>query len=88
MRRGRDVAPGRVPSTLVGEMHRWHDLQRTGRLLPRMRNTAYAPALVTRPNGVYGSNAATNIKDFHVLRPIPQSEIDRTSGKITQNPGY
>ncbi|MBT9394594.1 RagB/SusD family nutrient uptake outer membrane protein [Hymenobacter sp. NST-14] len=73
---------------LVGEMTRWYDLQRTGQLLVRMRNTAYAPAFTTRPSGVYGSNAAINIRDFHVLRPIPQTEVDRTSGKITQNPGY
>jgi hypothetical protein len=78
---------------LCGEMTRWYDLKRTSNasgneLLVRMRNTNYAPALVNRPNGVYGSNAAVNIKDFHVLRPIPQQEIDRSSGKTTQNPGY
>jgi hypothetical protein len=79
---------------LAGEMTRWYDLKRTGQLLVRMRNTAISPPLVTRPTGGvtgggnYGSNAAVNIKDFHVLRPIPQTEIDRTSGKITQNPGY
>jgi hypothetical protein len=73
---------------LCGEMTRWYDLKRTGQLLVRMRNTTYAPALVNRPNGVYGSNAAINIKDFHVLRPIPQQEVDRSSGKTTQNPGY
>jgi hypothetical protein len=84
---------------LCGEMTRWYDLKRTynvpnttnlanNELLLRMRNTNYAPALVNRPNGVYGSNAAINIKDFHVLRPIPQQEIDRSSGKTTQNPNY
>lgn len=79
---------------LCGEMTRWYDLKRTStasganQLLTRMRNTFYAPALVNRPNGVYGSNAALNIRDFHVLRPIPQQEIDRSSGKTTQNPNY
>jgi hypothetical protein len=78
---------------LCGEMTRWYDLKRTSNasgneLLVRMRNTNYAPALVNRPNGVYGSNAAINIKDFHLLRPIPQQEVDRSSGKTTQNPGY
>lgn len=79
---------------LCGELTRWYDLKRTNtagganELLTRVRNTNYAPALRSQGGGVYGSNAAINIKDFHVLRPIPQSEIDRTSGKITQNPGY
>jgi hypothetical protein len=83
-----------------GEFTRWYDLKRTttaggaNELLTRVRNTNYAPAFrsVTADGftkgGVYGSNAASNIKDFHVLRPIPQSEIDRTSGKLTQNAGY
>ena len=78
---------------LCGEMTRWYDLKRTSNgsgneLLVRMRNTNYAPALVNRANGVYGSNAAANIKDFHLLRPVPQQEIDRSSGKTTQNAGY
>jgi hypothetical protein len=84
---------------LCGEFTRWYDLKRTSNssgneLLVRVRNTNYAPAFraVTADGftkgGVYGSNAAVNIKDFHVLRPIPQTEIDRTSGSITQNTGY
>jgi hypothetical protein len=73
---------------LAGEFTRWYDLKRTGQLLVRIRNTAYSPAFRSQGGGVYGSNAAINIRDFHVLRPIPQTEIDRTSGKITQNSGY
>lgn len=79
---------------LCGEFTRWYDLKRTGQLLVRERNTSYSPALMSvtaagfTRGGVYGSNAAANIKDFHVLRPVPQTEVDRTSGKITQNPGY
>ncbi|WP_210521811.1 RagB/SusD family nutrient uptake outer membrane protein [Hymenobacter terricola] len=80
---------------LCGEFARWYDLKRTGQLLVRVQNPAISPPLVTRAAGTgftaggnYGSNAATNIKPFHVLRPIPQTEIDRTSGKITQNTGY
>jgi hypothetical protein len=79
---------------LVGEQTRWQDLKRTvtasgaSQLLTRVRNTAYAPPLVKNSAGVYGSNAAINIKDFHVLRPIPQTEVDRTNGQIKQNPGY
>jgi hypothetical protein len=79
---------------LCGEFTRWYDLKRTttangaSQLLTRIRNTNITPALRSQGGGVYGSNAAINIKDFHVLRPIPQTEIDRTSGLITQNPGY
>ncbi|MVN76723.1 RagB/SusD family nutrient uptake outer membrane protein [Hymenobacter sp. HMF4947] len=85
---------------LVGEMTRWYDLKRTGQLLVRVRNPNISPPLTPvviaaseaiyfkNLAGTYGSNAALNIKDYHVLRPIPQTEIDRTSGKITQNPGY
>ncbi|GAA4506048.1 RagB/SusD family nutrient uptake outer membrane protein [Hymenobacter ginsengisoli] len=85
---------------LCGEFTRWYDLKRTynasgaNELLTRVRNTNYAPAFRSitadgpTKGGVYGSNAAANIKDYHVLRPIPQSEIDRTNGKITQNTGY
>ncbi len=79
---------------LAGEFTRWYDLKRTGQLLARVRNPSMSPPLTTvtkdgfSKGGVYGSNAGLNIKDFHVLRPIPQTEIDRTSGKITQNPGY
>ena len=76
---------------LAGELTRWYDLKRTNQLLARVRNAngvIYSPPISARPGGVYGSNAAVNIRDFHVLRPIPQTEIDRTSGKITQNLGY
>ncbi|RZL14216.1 MAG: RagB/SusD family nutrient uptake outer membrane protein [Hymenobacter sp.] len=73
---------------LVGEQTRWQDLKRTNQLLTRVRNAAIVPPLVKTSAGVYGSNAGINIKDFHVLRPIPQTEVDRTSGKITQNTGY
>jgi hypothetical protein len=70
---------------------RWFDLVRTNKLVERVK--AFVPPLIaSRPAAVgtdsYGSNAAANIKDFHVLRPIPQQEIDRTGGKIVQNPGY
>ena len=76
---------------LAGEQMRWFDLVRTGKLVERVKK--YVPAFVaSKPSPIgtdnYGSNAAINIKDFHVLRPIPQSEIDRTSGKVTQNIGY
>lgn len=61
---------------LAGEQWRWFDLKRTGKLVER----------VTRHN----PQAAANIKDFHDLRPIPQSQIDAVSNKteFTQNKGY
>ena len=65
---------------------RWLDLKRTGKLLERVK--AFNPPITRTSTGIYGSNAAINIKDYHVLRPIPQTEVDRTSGKITQNTGY
>lgn len=71
---------------LAGEHMRWFDLVRTGKLLDRVR--AKVPAVTNRPNGTYGSAAAANIQPKHVLRPIPQFEIDRSGGKIKQNDGY
>jgi starch-binding outer membrane protein, SusD/RagB family len=61
---------------LMGEMHRWYDLKRTGTLLERVRR--------------YNKDAAPNIKEMHLVRPIPQTQIDRVSnpGEFTQNPGY
>ncbi|RZK61600.1 MAG: RagB/SusD family nutrient uptake outer membrane protein [Hymenobacter sp.] len=85
---------------LCGEQMRWMDLVRTGKLYERVQK--YVPALTTRtapPGGTdtYGSDAAKNIVAGNtptqfLLRPIPQTEIDRTTGQpsggITQNPGY
>lgn len=60
---------------LTGESMWWFDLKRTGTLLERVRT--------------YNPDAKANLKDFHVLRPIPQTQIDRTSGgKFPQNPEY
>lgn len=59
---------------LVGEGHRWMDLTRTNKLVERVR--------------LYNPEAASNIQDFHTVRPIPQDQIDRTVGGYPQNPGY
>lgn len=59
---------------LAGELHRWPDLKRTGKLLERVRK--------------YNPYGGPNIKEHHVLRPIPQSQIDRTRNEFPQNPGY
>ena len=59
-----------------GEWRRWWDLVRTQSLVRRV--TEWNP------------EAAPYIKAFHVLRPIPQNQIDLvTSGPpFPQNPGY
>lgn len=62
---------------LTGEQFRWLDLKRWGNLIERVK--------------LYNPQAAPNIKEFHVLRPIPQNQIDRAEGGATafpQNPGY
>ncbi|RYG05878.1 MAG: RagB/SusD family nutrient uptake outer membrane protein [Chitinophagaceae bacterium] len=61
----------------LGELMRWFDLVRTNKLIERVKK--------------YNAQAAVNIKDFHVLRPIPQEQIDRTEGGASafpQNNGY
>lgn len=59
-----------------GEWMRYQDLVRTKSLVRRIK--------------AWNSEAGPNVKDFHALRPIPQSQIDRTveGPKFPQNPGY
>lgn len=62
---------------LIGEQFRWLDLKRWGILVERVK--------------AYNPQGAPNIKDFHVLRPIPQNQIDRAEGgaaNFPQNSGY
>lgn len=59
---------------LAGEGHRWFDLARTDKLLERAKK--------------HSPDAAPNIQPYHVLRPIPQTAIDRTTSEFPQNPGY
>jgi hypothetical protein len=62
---------------LLGEMDRWFDLVRTGTLVERVRK--------------YNPDGGPNIQPYHVLRPIPNDQIDRTEGgreAFPQNPGY
>jgi hypothetical protein len=60
---------------LAGEHIRWFDLKRTGKLVERV--TKYNPDI-------------TKIQDFHVLRPIPQAEMQAltNAAEFGQNPGY
>jgi hypothetical protein len=61
---------------LCGELVRWMDLARTGKLLERVK--------------LHNSDGKNNIQPFHVLRPIPQTQIDATitGSPYPQNPGW
>ncbi|SEP39977.1 RagB/SusD family nutrient uptake outer membrane protein [Mucilaginibacter sp. OK283] len=61
---------------LCGELVRWLDLARTGKLLERVK--------------LHNTDGKSNIKPFHVLRPIPQTQIDATitGTPYPQNPGW
>jgi len=61
---------------LCGENMRWWDLVRTTKLLERVR--------------LHNKEAAPNILPKHILRPIPQSQIDATTTgtPYPQNPGW
>lgn len=61
---------------LAGEQHRWFDLKRTGKLLDRVRAN--------------NPEAGPNIQNYHVVRPIPQRQLDAILNKdeFTQNQGY
>jgi hypothetical protein len=60
----------------AGEQMRWFDLKRTGKLVERVK--------------AMNPDAANFIQPFHVVRPIPQTQIDAVTNKdvFTQNPGY
>jgi hypothetical protein len=69
---------------LAGEYKRWEDLARTKTLVSRVRT--------------FNAQAAGNVRDIHVLRPIPQTYLDgiQLNGKALsadekqtqQNPGF
>ena len=61
---------------LAGEQLRWFDLKRTGKLVERVK--------------ARNPDAAAYVQAFHLLRPIPQRQLDAVSNKtvFTQNPGY
>lgn len=58
---------------LTGEVNRWMDLKRTGKLIER--------TLAHNPHAALHDAFTTR----HLLRPIPQHEIDASGGSITQN---
>jgi hypothetical protein len=61
---------------LCGELMRWFDLVRTGKLIERVK--------------LHNPEAAINILPKHILRPIPQAQIDAvvTGPPYPQNPGW
>jgi starch-binding outer membrane protein, SusD/RagB family len=61
---------------LFGEFNRWFDLKRTGKLIERTKKYNF------------WTKAKGNPTTKHLVRPIPQHEIDRSSPSIPQNQGY
>jgi hypothetical protein len=62
---------------LAGEEFRWFELKRTGKLISR--------TLAHNEE----ARAANTLQAIHLLRPIPQSQIDLNRGAaFPQNPGY
>lgn len=61
---------------LCGELMRWWDLVRTNKLLERVK--------------AHNDESRDNILPRHILRPIPQSQIDATTTgeRYPQNPGW
>ncbi len=64
------------------EQMRWFDLNRVGKLVE------YVTLYNAQAHSGGTLAGAVNIKDFHVYRPIPQAQIDRTLGGYAQNSGY
>ncbi|MEO9893462.1 RagB/SusD family nutrient uptake outer membrane protein, partial [Aurantibacter sp.] len=63
-----------------GELWRWYLLKRTGTLLTR----------VADKNPDYATGGLTQIKNYHIVRPIPQQDMDAVGnpGVFVQNDGY
>lgn len=66
------------------EGHRWFDLVRTGTLIERMKEHSVYEAKVAEANKV---DIAKNLKEFMLLMPIPQTELD-LNPNLEQNPGW
>ena len=63
---------------LAGEERRFYTLTRQGSAIFLRRVKAF-------------NSSASAVQAFHMLRPIPQAQIDRTEGTkdaFPQNPGY
>ena len=60
------------------EGHRKYDLLRWGIFVETIKNAT----------SEFLEIPSQNIKDYHVLMPIPNREVEISNGSITQNPGY
>jgi len=58
----------------AGETMRWFDLVRTHTLVSRVR--------------AHNPDGAPNVQPYHALRPIPATQLQRTTCCYNQNPGY
>ncbi len=63
---------------LMGEFCRWFDLKRTGKLIERTK----------KMNPWTAKENISKLAEHHLVRPIPQHEIDRSSPSISQNDVY
>lgn len=61
---------------LCGEQQRWFDLKRTKTLVDHVK--------------AYNAQASKNVQNYHLLRPIPQAQLDAVTNKteFIQNEGY
>ena len=66
------------------EGHRWFDLVRTGVFVQRMKEHSVYESSVAEANK---TDIGNNVKDYMVLMPIPQRELD-LNPELTQNPGW
>jgi len=71
---------------LCFEGQRWYDLKRWGILYSTVKNIAAAAD--PTDSQAKTNNATKNVKEYHVLYPIPQQEIDINANLLPQNPGY
>jgi hypothetical protein len=63
---------------MMGEFNRWFDLKRTGKLVER----------ATKMNPWTSKTDKSALDEHHLVRPIPQQEIDRSAPAVSQNAGY
>lgn len=69
---------------LANEGQRWFDLVRTNRFLDVMKKHGEKEATLAESNK---TTITANAKEYQVLFPIPQVELD-INPLLTQNPGY